>query len=845
MTRMTTRSFRRLLLLTACPIAVAAGAAPAMAQSVITQSAPAQPPAAQVDPNGGRATSASAPAATRARQAHTVGQQQGGQQQGGSSAAANAGESVIVTGTRSLGRKARDSTSPIDVVTAATLRRSGQLNLSDALTKTDPSIGVNAMGADTADLTAAIVLRGLNPDDTLVLIDGKRRNGTANISADAGPQQGATPVDVNMIPAAAIDHIEVLRDGAAAQYGSDAVAGVVNIIMKKTDHGTSGSATTGADAYNGDGWQYQLNADQGASFGDDGYVHIGGQMYHTDHFTSPAIDDRTGTDVNHINGLPEETRETLSLDFGKTLFEGVQGYGLITYGHRHAEGYENYRLPTVLPEVFPVGFGPLETDEENEYAATLGLKGDDFFGFRWDVSSTYGADELDIGNKNTSNPVFYTTYGYTPTKSLAQSMRNAQWTNDIDFSRPLSLLSIPFNLAFGAEERVEDYKLGAGNPVSYLFGGTQGFGGLLPQNAGSWNRDVWAGYIDADIHPLPQWDVDLAGRFEHYTDSGNDEIGKLSSRYDFTRKFAVRGTISTGFRAPTLAEEHFSALNVSPTGASGDIAVDSAAARAIGAVPLKPERSTNVSGGIVVEPVSDLSVTLDLYQINIRDRIIAGGDYSGNAAATAIELTGATLPADIGTNDLSAYYFSNGASTRTQGADLNVNYLTRFGEYGTVDWTAALDLNRTRIHHVGVDTNGNPLLNAEGIGYLTTAFPRSKLILNAFWRVQKWDVNLRWTRWGETTNDLQYEDTGPPALQFSTSQFYQFKNEPRWLTDLEVGYNITPHWHAAIGGNNLFNIRPQRTPQDIALYGVQYYDQNSDQVPINGGFYYGRLNFSF
>lgn len=669
-------SFRRLLLLTACPLAVAAGTLPAAAQVAATSSTPAtSSPVSKATVSKAPVSKAPGARASRARTTNGV----------ATTSSANTGEAVIVTGTRSLGRKARDSTSPIDVITSATLRRSGQPNIADALVRTDPSININAMGADTADLTAAIVLRGLNPDDTLVLIDGKRRNGTANISADAGPQQGATPVDLNMIPAASIDHIEILRDGAAAQYGSDAVAGVVNIIMKKTDHGTSGSAQTGANAYNGDGWLYQLNADQGVGFGNDGYVHIGGTMYHADHFTSPAIDNRTGQDNNHINGLPEETRETFSVNFGKTLVEGVQGYGLITYGHRHAEAYENYRLPSRLPEIYPYGFSPLETDEENQYSATLGIKGDDFLGFRWDVSSTYGADELDIGNKNTGNPALFEATGFTPTKALAQSMRNGQWTNNIDVSRPITLLHMPLTIAFGGEQRVETYKIGAGNPPSYQLGGTQGFAGLLPQNAGNWNRDVWAAYIDADFHPLPKWDVDLAGRFEHYTDVGNSENGKLSSRYDFTRKIAVRGTISTGFRAPTLAEEHFSALNVSPTGASGDLAVDSDAARSIGAVPLKPERSTNASGGIVLQPISNLSVTFDVYQINIRDRIIGGGNYSGDQAATAIGLTGAILPAGIGTNDISAFYFSNGASTRTQGANLNVAYFSDFREYGTVN----------------------------------------------------------------------------------------------------------------------------------------------------------------
>ena len=810
--RMTAGHFRRLLLHTATPLAFAAGATSA---------------AAQTDP---------AKPATDAKAAHGAAH---------AAAAASNGEAVIVTGTRDVHRKARDSTSPIDVLTAATLQRSGQPNLAEALAKTDPSINIATEGADTADLTAALVLRGLNPNDTLVLIDGKRRNGTANITADAGPEQGATPVDINMIPAAAIDHIEILRDGAAAQYGSDAIAGVINVIMKKGASGTHASALTGADAYNGDGWRYQLDADQGAGFGDDGYVHLGGQLYHTDHFVTPAIDDRTGRDTNLVTGLPEETRETLSLDFGKTLAEGVQGYGLITYGHRHAEAYENYRTPSILPQVFPFGFNPTETDEENQYSATLGIKGDDLFGFRWDLSSTYGADEITIGNKDTANPNLFKATGYTPTDVKASSLRNGQWTNNLDLSRPMHLLSVPLLLSFGAEHRLETYDIGAGNPASYLLGGTQGFAGLLPANAGSFSRDVWAGYIDTDFHPLPQWDVDLAGRFEHYTDSGDTENGKLSSRYNFSSRFAVRGTISNGFRAPTLAEEHFSALNVSPTGASGDLAVDSAAARLLGAVPLKPERSTNASAGFVMEPIRHLNITTDVYQINIRDRIIGGGNYNGNLAIQAISLTGASLPASISPSDVAAFYFSNGASTRTQGLDINADYFTDFGRYGTVDWTAGIDLNRTRLHHLGFDTNGNPLLSAQGISNLTTEFPRSKILLDAFWRSGRWDVNLRQTRYGQTSANLTYEDLAPAALQYSNTVFQPFVEAPRWLTDLEVGYRIGPHLHIAIGGNNLFNIRPSDVPLVAHYLGSNPYDQASDEVPISGGFYYGRANVSF
>ncbi|MGI4959894.1 MAG: TonB-dependent receptor plug domain-containing protein [Janthinobacterium lividum] len=879
---LTITSFRRLLLLTACPVAIAAATVSARAQTSAPATTPApaaahhrhtgrnaKHPASSIaghTAQGAGAVAATGTAAAIDPSAVPASSAPTGLADTGSGmatpAAADAGESIIVTGTRSLNKKARDSTSPIDVISATTLRRSGQPNLGDQLVRTDPSINIAAMGSDTAALTAAIQLRGLSGNEVLVLVDGKRRHTTANITADAGPEQGATPVDINMIPAAAIDHIEVLRDGAAAQYGSDAIAGVVNIILKKTDHGGSASAFSGANAYNGDGWQYQLDADKGASFGQDGYVHIGGQFYHADHFVAQAVDDRAAAgnfpaNSNKINGQPEETRETLSVEFGKTLlpdlFGGVRGYGLITYGHRHSEAYENYRTPTKLPQIYPYGFSPLETNEENDYAATIGVKADDFFGFHADLSSTYGADQTNIGNKHTGNPNLYADgypeYGYaigsTPTTVLAQSQTNAQWTNNADFTKPLTFMGKNMTIAFGAEERSENYSLGAGSPASYLLGGTQGFAGLLPANAGRFSRNVWAAYGDYDVHPLTHWDIDIAGRFEHYTDFGNTENGKISTRYDFTKWFALRGTISNGTRAPTLAEENYSSLNVSPTGASGILAVSSAAAQSIGAVPLKPERSTNASAGFVLEPMRNMSITADIYQINIRDRIVGAGGVTGTSAAKAIDLTGATLPEGIQLSDVSAYYFANGASTRTQGIDINANYFTDFRQYGTVTWTAGLDLNRTRIHHVGSDAFGNPFLTAQGIGYLTTASPRSKIILNAFWKIGKFDVNVRQTRYGQTTNDVTYEDQAPADLQYSGSQFYEFKNTPRWLTDLEVGYQIAPRWHMAVGGNNLFNVRPRRLTAETSYLGVAYYDTTSSQVPITGGFYYGRVNFTF
>ncbi|GEN14608.1 hypothetical protein NCH01_10390 [Neoasaia chiangmaiensis] len=785
-------------------------------------------------------------------------------------ASGDAGESVIVTGTHAFNRRARDSSSPVSVVSSAALRRSGQLNLADAITRVDPSITMMANGSDAGALTSSIRMRGLNPNEVLVLVDGKRRNTTANIYADAGPQMGSTPVDLNMIPAGAIDHIEILRDGAAAMYGSDAIAGVVNIITKKTSHGINTVAQTGANAYNGDGWQYLVGADGGTKLGKDGFLHISGQVYHTDHMvvnSRSAADNRADKTLypqyakynfpansNKILSNPEETRENLSIEWGKDITEGINTYGLITYAHRHAEAYENYRVPSVAPSAYPYGFSPLETIEENNFQANLGIKGDNLFGFHWDLSTLYGEDDDDIGNKNTFNPNYYKQYGSSPTTVRGESYKLAQWTSNFDMRRNFNIANVvPMTLAMGAEHRLEMYHVYAGEPASYLLGGTQGYAGLTPQNAGQWQRNVWAGYIDGDFHPTKKWDLDFAGRFEHYTDFGNTENGKVTTRYDFTKQIAIRGTISNGFRAPTLPEEHFSSLNVSPTGASGLLSTTSVAGRTIGAQNLKPERSTSAEGGIIVEPVPGFHVSADVYQINIRDRIIGSATVNGQTAYDAIALTGVQVPSgDIALSDVTANYFANAASTRTQGLDIEADYLLHMHRYGNLNLSMMLNLNRTRIHHVNTDAFGNPLVNAQTLGYLTTGSPRSKIILNAYWTYHQWDVNVRQTRYGQTTSMLSYQNLasttqtcqGQP-LQYSNVCWAQFNNTPVWLTDLEVGYRFNDHWHLAIGANNIFNERPRHVNRVNNYLGPKIYDTDSSGIPIGGGYYYGRINANF
>lgn len=758
---------------------------------------------------------------------------------------ATSAEHLTVRRTNTPLKRARASTSPVDIVTAQQLQRTGQINVADALARINPSVTISTAGYDTAALTSSIRLRGLNPNHTLVLVNGIRRHTTANISADSGPEEGSSPVDLNMIPPEAIDHIEILRDGAASRYGADGLAGVINIVLKKNVRSSDIDAQTGANAYNGDGWQYQFGFDKGFALGEDGYVNLAGQMFHTDHFIQKGIDDRTGRYDDPALSLAEQTRQTLSLNFGRHFTQSLEGYGFVTYAHRHGEGFQDYRTPDTFPQYYPNGFAPIEAMEEQDYAVTLGLKGRLPAGFHWDANTTYGADDDHMTLKNSGNPAYYADYGTSPTRARTERFKNEQWNNTLNISRKFAFTQgRSLDLSFGAQHRLEKYTIGAGEPASYYKGGLQGFAGLMPQNAGSWNRNVWSGYIDADFHPLRHLDVDIGGRYEHYTDAGNAQTGKIAARYDFTKRFAVRATISNGYRAPTLLEQHYSALSVTPNGAVASLPVSSVAASSLGAQRLKAERSTNASGGIVMEPVTNLHVSADVYQINIRNRIAPGGSFQGNAAENAIALMGATLPGGLDPDNVTATYFTNGASTRTQGLDIMADYDLKLHRYGSLNLSMALNLNRTRIHHLNTYADGSPILNAQQIGYLTTASPRSKIVLNAYWKLNRWSVNLRQTRYGETVNNVTYQDQAPAALQYSQSQFHRFVNTPAWLTDLEVGFQATKRIHLAVGGNNLFNVRPRRMPAENSYLGTLFYDNNSAGIPMTGGYYYGRINIS-
>ena len=747
-------------------------------------------------------------------------------------------DEVIVTGTRETGLKASDSATPIEIISGESLQSIGRTDLRDALEQLSPSIARESFNTNSAALTDILTLHGLSPNHLLVLIDGKRRHSTASVDTD-GPQQGQTGVDIDTIPISAIDHIEILRDGDSAQYGADAIAGVINIILKSGDHGGSAQATAG-EYYAGDGFSRQVAGDAGFSLGGRGFLHLSAE-YSGKNFTDRnGVDPRTGEHSNTFEGNPRKNTESLGINTAYELNDAVEAYGFATYAHRNGAGKELYRLPSFLPEVYPNGFLPQDTRREDDYGITAGLRGKEFFGWSWDASSTYGRDTVNVGLEHSVNPDFYTAFGYTPTDFHISTFNSSQWTNSLDFTRPVSLgfLPQPLTISWGLEHRRETYKIGAGDYASYYNGGPQALAGIAPADANDHLRNVAAAYLDLATKLTPQWQVDVAGRFEHYWGIGSNETGKISTRYDFSPKVAVRASFGTGFQAPSLAQEYFSSLVVGPTEAVGQLSPLSPIAKSLGATPLKPEESTNINLGIVLNPIENLNATLDVYQVVVRNRLIDSGYAEGATAADALAAGGIVLPSTA--TYISTNYLQNAADTRTRGADLAASYRTDFQQYGIVDWSVSANLNDTKLLRVAT-VNGLPVTNAQQDAWLTSVTPKYKIIVGGLWHIDSWAVSLQEHVYGAASDQVTIYE-GPNT--FSTTVFDRFDQRAKATTDVAVSYSLIHNLTLTVGANNVFNTYPDRMAPEDQYLGWQY-DGYISQMGINGGFYYGTLKYSF
>lgn len=750
---------------------------------------------------------------------------------------------VVVTGTRKSDVKADESLSPIDVVSAEQLRSSGAVDLRDALVKLLPSLTRQAQPFNASALTHTQSLRGLSPNHVLVLVNGKRRHETANLNISGGLEKGSTGVDLDTIPISAIERVEVLRDGASAQYGSDAIAGVINIILKSADKGGSVVGDLGQTT-SGDGFTHGAGGNVGLAFGETGFLNLSAEYREQERTVRSGLDNRTGHRDNISIGDPAFHRQSGAFNAGVGLNDDVELYSFGTYTHRSASSAANFRLGSVAPDIYPNGFTPNPTSDEDDYSALIGVRGEHLLGdWRWDLSSGYGADSPDIGLTHSVNTAIYQQTGTSPTHFDLASYRNTQWTNNLDLGRDFSVsgLAAPLTLSVGAEQRRESYRIEAGDSASYVDGGAESLAGLSPLSEGKWSRDVWATYLDLATSFTPAWEVEAAARYEHYSDFGSTTNGKLATRYAFNPQVALRASVSSGFRAPSLVQEHYTGLSVGPTIALGLLAADSEAARMLGAEDLKPEKSTSFNFGLQLKPWENASLDIDAYQINIRDRIVDSGTYSGPEAIDALAAAGISLPSSA--TSVSTHYLANGADTRTRGVDITGHYLTELGAYGQIDWELSANFNRTRLEKNHRGSNGEPLLNAQQIAWITSSTPRSQVSLGGTWTLREWDMSLRLTRYGHTTSELDYTE-GPDA--WSTEKFNHFVNSPKYITDVAARYRATPQLTLTAGVDNLFDVRPDKLPAASTTYGdVLRYDTYASQISFNGAFYYLRAAYQF
>ena len=813
-------------------------------------------------------------------------------------AAAPDSGAIIVTGTRQTGMRAADSAAPIHILGSQTMQNVGQQDLTQVLAQTLPSLNFQGFGGDTANLTLSAALRGLNPNDTLVLINGKRRHSTANLAVLGGsPYSGSATTDLSFVPTASIGHIEVLQDGAAAQYGSDAIAGVVNVIQKNADHGGTISATGGSNYENG-GTTFASALNMGFKLGDKGFINVTGEYKFHDFTQHGSCDRRYFTsscalkgsvsavdaaglkmnsdypNVNTINGDAHYTLYNLGFNSGYELSDSAQVYMFGNYGNRVAKSYENYRPGSKVSgttsggtTVYPLaaGFQPQESVREEDFSLTAGVKGE-IAKWGYDASVTYGKDSAALYTLNSANVTLFSQIQAASATAITDLQRNfydgtlsnSEWVGDFDLTRDFDVGFVkPVTVALGAEYRGDTYGISQGEYSSYAYGGAQSYPGFAPTDAGVNSRDSYAGYIDIAADPIAGLHTDIAGRYETYSDFGQVWTGKANARYDFSPAFALRGTVSNGFRAPTLAEEYYSSVNVGPGSTFGQLPPNSAAAQSLGFSKLKPEKSTNLSLGFVAHPLPKLQITVDAYQIKMTDRIVASGNIYATYGTSTISqaVLDALHSRGVSTADATSYsginIFTNGADTRTRGVEATASYASDFDDFGKVDWSLGVNYNKTEITRIAAlpaavyNASSTPtqtaLLTQSAQDALTTATPRVKMIAGALWTHGKLSVNLRETMYGSVSQHIVGAGDGLTYLEHIGTSF---------ITDLNVGYKLSPVIRFDIGANNLFDKAAPTTP--LQSNGARPITGNNYNSPmsitpwgINGGYYYAKATVSF
>ena len=798
-------------------------------------------------------------------------------------AVATESTTVIVTGTRVANRTALDTTSPVDIISAESLKNAGTTEINQALSVALPSLNFPRPGlADGTDTIRPATLRGMAPDQTLVLVNSKRRHASALVNVNGTIGRGSASVDLNTIPTAIVKNIEVLRDGAAAQYGSDAISGVVNLRLRTDRSGGEGTVTYGgriteydflaADAPAGGSWTKQTSRKRtdgqnatvsvwkGLPLGESGFLTIAAEFKDQKHtersgydmrqqypLVNGAFDPRENT-INRYNayyGEPEMRQATLFANAGNTLGNGVKVYGWSSYQRRDAKSAGQFRRALDdrnILSIYPDGFLPVIAPTVDDFSVTGGLTwtlGD------WDMDTSlgYGKSKMSFQIENTLNrsigPTSKTEFdagGF----SYDQTVFNVTGVR----SMPVAGLTAPLNVAVGMEARREGYALFAGEPDSYRQGGAllanggisapgaQVFPGFQPANESDTSRTAVGVFVDVEGNLTEKLLASVAVRGERYSDYGNSLAGKLSGRYDFTRQFAVRGSLQNGFRAPSPQQQNFTTTSTNfINGVPFEITTfkpTDPIAVAFGAKPLEAEKSVNLSLGAVAR-FGGANLTVDAYRIDVDNRIVLSENLTqANVRAYLVQR---------GFAGGGGRFFINGVDTITKGVDVVLGWPWNGGSAGKFDFTLAGNFTKTEVTRVPETAEltalnpAPPLFARVNILSFERGQPKNKLNASVNWKLGKLGATLRATRYGEV-----FSPSVAPAPDVTM--------KPKTVVDMEARYAVSSQLSLALGADNVFDAYPESVSLLINSTGNTPF---SNYAPYGRGgrFVYARASYAF
>lgn len=757
-------------------------------------------------------------------------------------------ERVTVVGSRKSlpAASTTDTLVPVDIYSMGKVAEGGgQFDLAQSLQYLSPSFNsTRQTGADGADLIDSAALRGLGSDQTLVLVNGKRRHTVALVNLFGARNRGTTGTDMNSLPLLAIDNVQVLRDGAAAQYGSDAIAGVINVQLKKK---AGCEAVAGYGQYSkGDGKNWLASAYCGVKIAD-------GTLGITGEWQDRGRSNRADPGSLRTIGDTKVENKTIYLN-GEFPVAGADKF-YVTAGAQDRDassaawargGVGSDDIPSRnSAAMYPDGFVPYINGKIEDRYLIVGWKSA-FAGWDTDLSQTYGSNKLRYNISNTLNASIANKDLLAGGKGVSASRFDAggfgfsQATTNLDVSRFFPDLLGGSNIAFGAEYRKEKYDIVAGEPGSYIdadgvgFGGnagSQGFPGFQPSDATNKSRNSQALYADWEANLTPALTMDAALRAEHYSDFGSSTTAKLAGSYKASKEVLLRGAASTGFRAPSLQQLYFSSTFTDfISGKPLDVVLapnGSKIANAAGVPSLKQEKSKNYTLGITVKPSTDTAFTVDLYQINIRDRIVLSGRFDeDNYPALGAILQG------LGVGQ--AQFFVNSINTRTRGMDVTASNRMKLSS-GQLNTFLALNVSSTRVTNINAPAAlkgfEDVLLSERERLFIEQGGPRSKATLGFEYTQGAWTSEAKVIHFGSQT---QGTFSGPPVPNLHY--------KPKTSMDLGLSWQATPALKFSVGGNNVFNVKPTRQNPDETDNGF-YYD--SVQFGLNGASYYARAYYRF